>query len=151
MSKGSEIDGKSVVIYSQDGNVTVQGSSVVGDDSLTVQAKNIDIREAENRVYSDDYYSKKKSGMLGGGIGVTFGSQKQTTESDQTKLYAQGKPSRQLERYTTMIAENTYTQTASKVSAIKDGDVNIWRKKSILKLQMTNMKPIPNKNLSKKV
>ena len=48
LSKDSEIDGKSVVIYSQDGNVTVQGSSVVGDDSLTVKAKNIDIREAEN-------------------------------------------------------------------------------------------------------
>ena len=102
LSKGSEIDGKSVVIYSQDGNVTVQGSSVVGDDSLTVQAKNINIREAENRVYSDDYYSKKKSGMLGGGIGVTFGSQKQTTESDQTKLYAQGSQVGSLNGNTTM-------------------------------------------------
>ena len=133
LSKGSEIDGKSVVIYSQDGNVTVQGSSVVGDDSLTVKAKNIDIREAENRVYSDDYYSKKKSGMLGGGIGVTFGSQKQTTESDQTKLYAQGSQVGSLSGNTTMIAENTYTQTASKVSAIKDGDVNILAKKVDIK------------------
>ena len=133
LSKDSEIDGKSVVIYSQDGNVTVQGSSVVGDDSLTVKAKNIDIREAENRVYSDDYYSKKKSGMLGGGIGVTFGSQKQTTESDQTKLYAQGSQVGSLSGNTTMIAENTYTQTASKVSAIKDGDVNILAKKVDIK------------------
>ena len=133
LSKGSEIDGKSVVIYSQDGNVTVQGSSVVGDDSLTVQAKNIDIREAENRVYSDDYYSKKKSGMLGGGIGVTLGSQKQTTESDQTKLYAQGSQVGSLNGNTTMIAENSYTQTASKVSAIKDGDVNILAKKVDIK------------------
>ena len=132
LSKGSEIDGKSVVIYSQDGNVTVQGSSVVGDDSLTVQAKNIDIREAENRVYSDDYYSKKKSGMLGGGIGVTFGSQKQTTESDQTKLYAQGSQVGSLNGNTTMIAENTYTQTASTVSAIK-GDVNILAQKVQIK------------------
>ena len=133
LSKGSEIDGKSVVIYSQDGNVTVQGSSVVGDDSLTVKGKNINIREAENRVYSDDYYSKKKSGMLGGGIGVTFGSQKQTTESDQTKLYAQGSQVGSLNGNTTMIAENTYTQTASKVSAIKDGDVNILAKKVDIK------------------
>ena len=133
LSKDSEIDGKSVVIYSQDGNVTVQGSSVVGDDSLTVKAKNIDIREAENRVYSDDYYSKKKSSMLGGGIGVTFGSQKQTTESDQTKLYAQGSQVGSLSGNTTMIAENTYTQTASKVSAIKDGDVNILAKKVDIK------------------
>ena len=32
-----------------------------------------------------------------------------------------------------MIAENTYTQTASKVSAIKDGDVNILAKKVDIK------------------
>ena len=132
LSKGSEIDGKSVVIYSQDGNVTVQGSSVVGDDSLTVQAKNINIREAENRVYSDDYYSKKKSGMLGGGIGVTFGSQKQTTESDETKRYAQSSQVGSLNGNTTMIAKDTYTQTASAVSAIK-GDVNILAKKADIK------------------
>ncbi|WP_192879077.1 hemagglutinin repeat-containing protein, partial [Haemophilus haemolyticus] len=106
---------------------------VVGDDSLTVKGKNINIREAENRVYSDDFYSKKKSGMLGGGISVTFGSQKQTTESDQTKLYAQGSQVGSLNGNTTMIAENTYTQTASKVSAIKDGDVNILAKKVDIK------------------
>ena len=132
LSKGSEIDGKSVVIYSQDGNVTVQGSDIVGDDSLTVKAKNIDIREAENRVYSDDYYSKKKSGMLGGGIGVTFGSQKQTLENDQTRLYASGSQVGSLNNNTTMVAENAYTQTASIVSAIK-GDVNILAKKVQIK------------------
>ena len=132
LSKGSEIDGKSVVIYSQDGNVTVQGSDIVGDDSLTVKAKNIDIREAENRVYSDDYYSKKKSGMLGGGIGVTFGSQKQTLENDQTRLYASGSQVGSLNNNTTMVAESAYTQTASIVSAIK-GDVNILAKKADIK------------------
>ena len=143
LSKGSEIDGKSVVIYSQDGNVTVQGSDIVGDDSLTVKAKNIDIREAENRVYSDDYYSKKKSGMLGGGIGVTFGSQKQTLENDQTRLYASGSQVGSLNNNTTMVAENAYTQTASIVSAIK-GDVNILAKKADIKAAddkyETNMK-----------
>ena len=143
LSKGSEIDGKSVVIYSQDGNVTVQGSDIVGDDSLTVKAKNIDIREAENRVYSDDYYSKKKSGMLGGGIGVTFGSQKQTLENDRTRLYASGSQVGSLNNNTTMVAENAYTQTASIVSAIK-GDVNILAKKANIKAAddkyETNMK-----------
>ena len=70
---------------------------------------------------------------MGGGIGVTFGSQKQTTESDQTKLYAKGSQVGSLNGNTTMIAENTYTQTASKVSAIKDGDVNILAKKVDIK------------------
>ena len=143
LSKGSEIDGKSVVIYSQDGNVTVQGSDIVGDDSLTVKAKNIDIREAENRVYSEDFSMTKKSGLLGGGIGFTIGKQKQTLENDQTRLYASGSQVGSLNNNTTMVAENAYTQTASIVSAIK-GDVNILAKKADIKAAddkyETNMK-----------
>ena len=133
IAEGSTLDADKIYIHSNNGNVTIQGSNVAAGNGLTVKAKNIDIREAENRVYSDDFYSKKKSGMLGGGIGVTFGSQKQTTESDQTKLYAQGSQVGSLNGNTTMIAENTYTQTASKVSAIKDGDVNILAKKVDIK------------------
>ncbi|TPH20553.1 filamentous hemagglutinin N-terminal domain-containing protein [Haemophilus haemolyticus] len=144
IAQGSILDADKINLHSNNGNVTIQGSNVAAGNGLTVKAKNIDIREAENRVYSDDYYSKKKSGMLGGGIGVTFGSQKQTTESDQTKLYAQGSQVGSLNGNTTMIAENTYTQTASKVSAIKDGDVNILAKKVDIKAAgdkyETNMK-----------
>ena len=133
IAQGSILDADKINLHSNNGNITIQGSNVAAGNGLTVKAKNIDIREAENRVYSDDYYSKKKSGMLGGGIGVTFGSQKQTTESDQTKLYAKGSQVGSLNGNTTMIAENTYTQTASKVSAIKDGDVNILAKKVDIK------------------
>ena len=133
IAEGSNLDADKIYLHSSKGNVTIQGSNVAAGNGLTVKAKNIDIREAENRVYSDDYYSKKKSGILGGGIGVTFGSQKQTTESDQTKLYAKGSQVGSLNGNTTMIAENTYTQTASKVSAIKDGDVNILAKKVDIK------------------
>ena len=144
VAEASNLDADKIYLHSSKGNVTIQGSNVAAGNGLTVKAKNIDIREAENRVYSDDFYSKKKSGMLGGGIGVTFGSQKQTTESDQTKLYAQGSQVGTLNGNTTMIAENTYTQTASKVSAIKDGDVNILAKKVDIKAAgdkyETNMK-----------
>ncbi|WP_118790504.1 hemagglutinin repeat-containing protein [Haemophilus haemolyticus] len=132
VAEASNLDADKIYLHSSKGNVTIQGSNVAAGNGLTVKAKNIDIREAENRVYSDDYYSKKKSGMLGGGIGVTFGSQKQTTESDQTKLYAQGSQVGSLNGNTTMIAENTYTQTASIVSAIK-GDVNILAQKVQIK------------------
>ena len=133
VAEASNLDADKIYLHSSKGNVTIQGSNVAAGNGLTVKGKNIDIREAENRVYSDDYYSKKKSGILGGGIGVTFGSQKQTTESDQTKLYAKGSQVGSLNGNTTMIAENTYTQTASKVSAIKDGDVNILAKKVDIK------------------
>ena len=124
LAQGSTLDADKINIQSTKGNVMVQGSNVVAENGLTVQAKNIEIKEAENRVYRDDFYSKQKSGMLGGGIGVTFGSQKQTTEADQTKLYASGSQVGSLNGNTTMIAEQGYTQTASAITAVK-GDVNI--------------------------
>ena len=132
-SVSSNIDGKTVNLIAGQGNVTVQGSNAVGENGLTVQAKNIDIKEAENKVYSEDFHSKKKSGVLGGGgLGVTFGAQKQTLESDKTKFYAQGSQVGSLNGNTTLIAENDYTQTASQVSAV-NGDVNILAKKVDIK------------------
>ena len=119
-------------IHSNNGNVDIQGSNAVAEmDWLLKQIILIYTRQ-QNRVYSDDYYSKKRSGALSGGIGITFGSQKQTAESDETKRYAQSSQVGSLNGNTTMIAKDTYTQTASAVSAIK-GDVNILAKKLILK------------------
>ena len=133
IAEGSTLDADKIYIHSNNGNVSIQGSNAVAENGLVIKANNIDIHEAENRVYSDDYYSKKRSGALSGGIGITFGSQKQTAESDETKRYAQGSQVGSLNGNTTMIAENTYTQSASKVSAIKDGDVNILAKKVDIK------------------
>ena len=77
--------------------------------------------------------SWKKSGVLGGGgLGVTFGAQKQTLESDKTKFYAQGSQVGSLNGNTTLIAENHYSQTASQVSAV-NGDVDILAKKVDIK------------------
>ena len=104
----------------------------MAENGFTAQGKNIDIREAENRVYSEDFYSKKKSGMLGSGIGVTFGSQKQTLETDQTRLYASGSQVGSLNHDTRFIAENRYTQTASAVSSAK-GNVDILAQQATIK------------------
>ena len=126
-AEASNLDADKINLHSNNGNITIQGSNVVGENGLTVRAKNIDIKEAENKVYSEDFHSKKKSGVLGGGLGVTFGAQKQTLESDKTKFYAQGSQVGSLNGNTTLIAENHYSQTASQVSAV-NGDVNILAK-----------------------
>ena len=127
VAEASNLDADKINLHSNNGNITIQGSNVVGENGLTVQAKNIDIKEAENKVYSEDFHSKKKSGVLGGGLGVTFGTKKQTLESDKTKFYAQGSQVGSLNGNTTLIAKNHYTQTASQVSAV-NGDVNILAK-----------------------
>ena len=132
LAKASMIDADKIHLQSNNGNIKVQGSSLVAENGLTAKGKNIDIREAENRVYSEDFYSKKKSGMLGGGIGVTFGSQKQTLETDQTRLYASGSQVGSLNNETRFIAENRYTQTASAVSSAK-GDVDILAQQAAIK------------------
>ena len=132
VAEASNLDADKIYLHSSKGNVDIQGSNAVAENGLVIKANNIDIHEAENRVYSDDYYSKKRSGALSGGIGITFGSQKQTTESDETKRYAQSSQVGSLNGNTTMIAKDTYTQTASAVSAIK-GDVNILAKKADIK------------------
>ena len=132
VAEASNLDADKIYIHSNNGNVDIQGSNAVAENGLVIKANNIDIHEAENRVYSDDYYSKKRSGALSGGIGITFGSQKQTAESDETKRYAQSSQVGSLNGNTTMIAKDTYTQTASAVSAIK-GDVNILAKKADIK------------------
>ena len=87
------------------------------------QTKRMFLARVRKRVLSG-----KKSGVLGGGgLGVTFGAQKQTLESDKTKFYAQGSQVGSLNGNTTLIAKNHYTQTASQVSAV-NGDVNILAK-----------------------
>ena len=132
LAEASMIDADKIHLQSNNGNIKVQGSNLVAENGFTAQGKNIDIREAENRIYSEDFYSKKKSGMLGGGIGVTFGSQKQTLETDQTRFYASGSQVGSLNHDTRFIAENRYTQTASAVSSAK-GDVDILAQQATIK------------------
>ncbi|STO92934.1 filamentous hemagglutinin outer membrane protein [Haemophilus pittmaniae] len=127
LAQASEFDADKVILQSNNGNVSVQGSNVVAENGLWAKGKNIEIKEAENRVYSQDIEMKQKSGLMGAGIGFTIGQQKQALEVDQTRLSASGSQVGSLHGNTTIIADNNYTQTASALSAIK-GDVNILAK-----------------------
>ncbi|MFZ7236240.1 hemagglutinin repeat-containing protein [Avibacterium gallinarum] len=130
LAKSSIIDGKNVTFNTNKGNLTIQGSSVVAENNLIAKAKNIRIQEAENRIYSEDFYSKQKSGLMGsgGGVGFTVGSKKDTTENDQTKYYATGSQVGSLKGNTTLLAQDHYQQQGSTVSSV-EGDVNIGAKK----------------------
>ncbi|SEP27465.1 two-partner secretion domain-containing protein [Propionispora vibrioides] len=84
--KGSSLSGHELAVTANE-NVTVQGSSAVADQDVTLKATtgNINIEAAEEISRSDYEKSVKKSGLFsGGGIGFTIGkqSQKSTNELD---------------------------------------------------------------------
>ncbi|POY45256.1 hypothetical protein C3007_01385 [Avibacterium gallinarum] len=129
LAEGSSIDGKNVILQTQQGNLTIQGSDVVAENQLNASAKTIAIQEAENRVFEQDFEKATKSGLMGsGGFGFTIGSKKDTTENDQTKYYATGSQVGSLKGDTTLLAQEHYQQRASTVSSV-DGNVNIGSKK----------------------
>ena len=59
IAEGSTLDADKIYIHSNNGNVDIQGSNAVAENGLVIKANNIDIHEAENRVYSDDITAKK--------------------------------------------------------------------------------------------
>ncbi|MGY6771812.1 two-partner secretion domain-containing protein [Gallibacterium sp. ZY190522] len=127
--EGSNIDGENVSFNANNGALTIQGSSVVAENKLIAKANNITIKEAENRIYSEDFYSEQKSGLMGsGGFGFTIGEKKDTTETEQTKYYATGSQVGSLKGNTTLLAQDHYQQQGSTVSSV-EGDMNIGAKK----------------------
>ncbi|WP_386695907.1 hemagglutinin repeat-containing protein [Lonepinella sp. MS14435] len=128
LARGSQIDGGNVSVVVQQGNVNVVGSDVVAENALSVLAKNINITEAVNQIYSENFKQVKKSGLLSsGGIGFTIGSRKETTANDQTQFSARQSQVGSLKGNTTLLADESYHQSGSVVTS-KDGDVLIVAK-----------------------
>ncbi|BFU64113.1 hemagglutinin repeat-containing protein [Rodentibacter abscessus] len=125
VAEGSAIDGNRILLRADKGNVTVQGSSVVGEKGFSAIAQNIAIQEAENRIFEQDFEKTSKSGLMGsGGFGFSVGMRKESVENDQTKYYAQKSQVGSLNGDTTLIADKQYRQSASHVTSVK-GDVSI--------------------------
>ena len=130
LAEGSSISGEKVVMHSDNGKILVRGSDIVGEQELVGKAKAIEIVEAANRTFDEDFLMNKKSGVMGtGGIGISIGEKKDTTETDQTKFYAKGSQVGSLTGSTDLIAEQNYKQSASTVSSVK-GDVNVFAQKA---------------------
>ncbi|WP_431355032.1 hemagglutinin repeat-containing protein [Klebsiella aerogenes] len=76
---GTLLSGDSVTVQAGN-NLLVKGSSVVGDNSVALDAgNNVDIVAATNTDTSWRFKEEKKSGLMGtGGIGISIGSSKTT-------------------------------------------------------------------------
>ena len=126
LSKGSEVNGKDVIVYSQDANATVKGSSITAQDGLLVQAKNINVKEAENHAYVEEHYEKKRSGLAssfkGGVAKVGYEKSKSNLDSKSVSLEAAGS---QLTAGTaTLVAENVLTVRGSDLNSQDQFDLH---------------------------
>ncbi|WKS98712.1 hemagglutinin repeat-containing protein [Gallibacterium salpingitidis] len=91
VAEGSQLAGNNVHLLANQGKVAVEGSTIVADKNVTLQAQELDISAAKNTRKEDDFYAKKKSGLMSsGGLGFTIGSRSEkhdytdheTTQSD---------------------------------------------------------------------
>ncbi|EIW16274.1 MULTISPECIES: hemagglutinin repeat-containing protein [Pelosinus] len=85
---GSTISGNSVSINSKNSDLTVQASSVVGTEDVSLSAKeDVNILSAAETGTSEHYSYTKKSGLFsGGGLGLTIGSQSTKTTTNEQIL-----------------------------------------------------------------
>ena len=125
LSKGSEVNGKDVIVYSQDANATVKGSSITAQDGLLVQAKNVNVKEAENNAYIEEHYEKKRSGLAtsfkGGVAKIGYEKSKSNLDSKSISLEAAG--SQLTGGTTTLAAENVLTVRGSDLNSQEQSDL----------------------------
>ena len=125
LSKGSEVNGKDVIVYSQDANATVKGSSITAQDGLLVQAKNVNVKEAENNAYVEEHYEKKRSGLAtsfkGGVAKIGYEKSKSNLDSKSISLEAAG--SQLTGGTTTLVAENVLTVRGSDLNSQEQSDL----------------------------
>ncbi|WP_439328542.1 hemagglutinin repeat-containing protein, partial [Lonepinella sp. BR2357] len=86
------ISGENVSIFSENKSVNINGSNVVANQSLRIQAKNgVNITADSNRYYEENYQQKTKSGLMSsGGIGFTVGKKQEDVDTDNTQYSAVG-------------------------------------------------------------
>ena len=125
LSKGSEVNGKDVIVYSQDANATVKGSSITAQDGLLVQAKNVNVKEAENHAYVEEHYEKKRSGLASsfkGGV-AKFGYEKSKSNLDTKSISLEAAGSQLTGGTTTLAAENVLTVRGSDLNSQEQSDL----------------------------
>ena len=112
------------VLAGQDINLT--GSNVVSDHGTALSAQNnLNIAAATNTAVENHFRKEKKSGLFsGGGIGVTLGTQQQSTEQKAVTKTAAASTVGSTQGDIDLHAGKRYAQTGSDVVALQ-GDIHI--------------------------
>ncbi len=127
-TQGSNIEGKEIYLKASQGRVNIEGSNVVAEEGLKLQAQAIEMKEARNTYSQTDFYEKKESGFLknlnGRGIGFSIGSKKEAQLNANTQHSVTPSQVGSLKGKVELKAKETYRQSGSVVNAI-EGDVEI--------------------------
>ncbi|MEJ7139167.1 hemagglutinin repeat-containing protein [Comamonadaceae bacterium SL12-8] len=125
----TELSGRNVAINASR-DVAVTGSNVLSDAGTAITAgRNVDITAATENSASSSDYSKRSSGLLGGGgLSLTLGTRSQSSAQKQAGDTAAGSVIGSTGGNVSIQAGQTYTQTGSDVLA-PQGDIGIQAKK----------------------
>ena len=116
----SLISGNTVTLTSG-GDTTVKGSTVISDDETRLTAGgNVNIESAQERDGEIHDRTVKKSGLLGGGLGFTIGSERKTDNYDNTNVTQAASTVGSVKGNVTIQAGKNVNLTASDLAAKKD-------------------------------
>jgi filamentous hemagglutinin len=108
------------------GDITVQGSDVVADKDIQLNAgRDLNITASTNTHAEDHYQQKTKSGVFSsGGVGVTLGRRTQSTDQQTTRTSSSASAIGGLDGNIDLKAGRAYTQTGSDVIALGQNNTN---------------------------
>ncbi|QNK67635.1 hemagglutinin repeat-containing protein [Variovorax sp. PAMC26660] len=120
-------------------DTTLQGATVVADNDITMIAgRNLTIESAQNTSVSSSYNGSSKSGMVGTWYNPAVGNIKGSQANATATTTQQASQVASLSGNVSMVAGDTYRQTASSVMAsgqagpLAGGDVNILAKNVVI-------------------
>ncbi|WP_262264827.1 hemagglutinin repeat-containing protein [Pantoea dispersa] len=129
--KASQLSGNTVSVIAGN-DLTVQGSSIAGDKGVALSAgHDLNIVTATNTDSTYSLKEVKKSGLMGGGLGLSYGKQsakserngEQVTQSDARSLVGAGNGA-----VTLMAGNNALIKGSDVVAGGQNGDISVTAK-----------------------
>ena len=124
-AQGSSFGGKEVEITAGN-DVTIEGSTVLADEDVTVNAEgDVDILSAQRTIEEENFRQDKKSGIFSsGGFGFTLGKRVETSDTDQTRVQQQSSTIGSLSGDVEIEAKDALTIAGSDILT-QDGDITL--------------------------